>query len=45
MNMSTYNQVEQYYSERLIEIVDRIGLKSIVWQDPLENNVTVSRIT
>ncbi|CAD5121848.1 DgyrCDS10315 [Dimorphilus gyrociliatus] len=44
-NMSTYNQIEQYYSERLIKIVDKIGLKSIVWQDPLENNVTFNKET
>ena len=34
-------QVEKYYIDRTLENVKNIGYKYIVWQDPMDNNVTV----
>ena len=44
--MTQYNQVQQYYAERLIQIVENLPRKPkyIIWQDPIENNVTVSLV-
>ncbi|CAG2117024.1 unnamed protein product, partial [Medioppia subpectinata] len=33
------SQVEQYYTERLIDTIKHIGFKHIVWQDPIDNGV------
>ena len=42
MGFTEYNQVEEYYSERLIDIVSDMGSDYIIWQDPVDKNVTVS---
>lgn len=42
MNLSSYSEVEQYYSVRLLDIIEDLGSKYIIWQDPIDNNVTVS---
>ena len=41
-NMSEYNQLELYYSERLLDIVKRLDKKATVWQDVYDNHVPVS---
>jgi len=40
-NMSEYNQLELYYSERLLDIVKRLDKKATVWQDVYDNHVPV----
>ena len=39
-----YRQVEAYYTSRLTDIVEELGAKVVVWQDPIDNNVTVSNL-
>ena len=39
---SEYNEVEQYYTRRVIDIIESLDDTSyIIWQDPVDNNVTV----
>jgi hypothetical protein len=40
-NMTEYNQLELYYSERLLDIVKRLEKKATVWQDVYDNHVPV----
>ena len=42
MNFDNYSQVEEYFNTRLIDIVEAKGAKTIIWQDPIDNGVTVS---
>lgn len=44
MEFGDYAEVEQYYSNRLINITEELGSKYIIWQDPIDNNVTVGVI-
>ena len=44
MNFTEYNQIEQYYAGRLIDIVSDLGSNYIIWQDPVDNNVTVGSL-
>ena len=39
--MTEYNQLELYYSERLLDIVKRLEKKATVWQDVYDNHVPV----
>ncbi|ELT93601.1 hypothetical protein CAPTEDRAFT_180694 [Capitella teleta] len=45
MEFGDYAEVEQYYSNRLINITEELGSKYIIWQDPIDNNVTVDMNT
>ena len=40
-NYTQYNQLEQYYAERLLGIVKNLNKKATVWQDVYDNNVPV----
>jgi hypothetical protein len=42
-DMDGFEDVEQYFVEKHLAIINDIGVKHIVWQDPLENNVTVRK--
>jgi len=43
---TTYSEVEQYYSRRLIDIVQTFSnTKYVIWQDPVDKNVTVQSDT
>ena len=42
MGFTEYNEIEEYYSQRLIDIVLNLGAKIVTWQDPIDNNVTVN---
>ncbi|CAG2169452.1 unnamed protein product, partial [Oppiella nova] len=39
------SQVEQYYTERMIDTIKDIGFKNIVWQDPIDNGVQLANDT
>ncbi|XP_054157561.1 beta-hexosaminidase subunit alpha-like [Oppia nitens] len=39
------SQVEQYYTERMIDKIKDLGLKHIIWQDPIDNGVHISNDT
>ena len=40
---TNYHEVEQYYARRVIDIVESLPDTSyIIWQDPIDNNVTVN---
>lgn len=44
MNMHNYtrlSQVQEYYAHKHIEMIKGLGLKPIVWQDPLDLGVKV----
>ena len=41
MGFTELNQVEQYYVERIIEIVARKGSYYIIWEDPINKGVKV----
>nr|AYV89273.1 beta-hexosaminidase subunit alpha isoform X1 [Tetranychus evansi] len=36
-------QVEKYYIDRTLENIKNLGYKYIVWQDPIDNNVSISK--
>ncbi|XP_065050975.1 beta-hexosaminidase subunit beta-like [Rhopilema esculentum] len=38
-NNETYEQLEQYYATRLVNIIEKLKRKSIVWQDIFDNGV------
>ena len=40
-NMTEYNQLELYYSEKLLDIVKKLSKKATVWQDVYDNHVPV----
>ncbi len=40
-NFTNISEVQQYYTLRHLEMVKGLGARSIVWNDPLEHNVTV----
>ncbi|XP_077869996.1 beta-hexosaminidase subunit alpha-like [Saccoglossus kowalevskii] len=42
---SEYNKLEEYYQNRLFDIIIGLGSRFIIWQDPIDNNVTVSNMT
>ncbi|KAK2153374.1 hypothetical protein LSH36_299g02006 [Paralvinella palmiformis] len=42
MGFTELNQVEQYYVERIIEIVARKGSYYIIWEDPINKGVKVN---
>ncbi len=39
--LTDLSQVEQYYVQRMIQNIEDIGFKNIVWQDPIDNGVMV----
>ena len=41
MGFEEYNEIEEYYSLRIIDIVLSLNASVIAWQDPIDNNVTV----
>ncbi|XP_013774138.1 beta-hexosaminidase subunit alpha-like [Limulus polyphemus] len=41
-NMTTINEVEQYYVKRTLANVKDIGYKYMIWQDPIDNDVQAS---
>lgn len=41
-NMSTYSELEEFYVRRTLAEVKSLGYKYILWQDPVDNGVTVS---
>ena len=41
MNFTEYNQLEAYYSERLLKIAKELNKKVTVWQDVHDNGVKV----
>jgi hypothetical protein len=42
---TTYSEVEQHYARQLIGIIQTIGnTKYVIWQDPVDKNVTVKTI-
>ncbi|XP_077486330.1 beta-hexosaminidase subunit beta-like isoform X2 [Amblyomma americanum] len=41
-NLRSTNEVEQHYVERTLDNIVRSGLKVVIWQDPIENNVEAS---
>ena len=40
--MKEYHEVEEYYSKRTLQNVKDVGYKYVIWQDPVDNGVTVS---
>jgi hexosaminidase len=43
---TTYSEVEQHYEKRLIALVQNISnVKYVIWQDPVDKNVTVQSDT
>ena len=36
-----YPKLEQYYVTKALEILSRTGRNVIIWQDPLDNGVSV----
>ena len=40
-NFTEYYEVENYYTNRLIGIVENHGAKVIMWQDPIDLGVVV----
>ena len=42
MGFTEYYEVEEYYNLRVTDIVLSLNASVIAWQDPIENNVTVS---
>lgn len=45
MNYTEYNQLEAYYSKRLLEITGKLGKKATVWQDVYDNGVRPDKNT
>lgn len=41
-NMTNYAQVEQYYIQRIVNMVKNQSRKSIVWQEVFENGVQLA---
>ncbi|XP_070537619.1 beta-hexosaminidase subunit alpha-like [Ptychodera flava] len=37
-----YNKLEEYYQDRLFKIIGELGAKYIIWQDPIDNGVSVT---
>ncbi|XP_077976592.1 beta-hexosaminidase subunit beta-like isoform X4 [Styela clava] len=44
-NMTTYNQLEQYYIQKVINICEEIGSSYTVWQEVIDNGVKVENDT
>lgn len=40
--MVEYSELEQYYVEKAIALVQELGYRYIVWQDPVDNGVTLA---
>ena len=41
MGFTDYNQVEQYYIERVMDIVGSKGVYYVIWEDPINKGVQV----
>ncbi|CAH1787941.1 unnamed protein product, partial [Owenia fusiformis] len=41
--MTGYNQLEQYYAQKLLNIMEELGSKYMIWQEPIDNNVTLQK--
>ncbi|KAI0227162.1 Beta-hexosaminidase subunit alpha [Lamellibrachia satsuma] len=41
-NISDYSRLEEYYIRRLSDIVTSLGAKYVIYQDPVDKNVTVT---
>lgn len=44
-NFTTYQQLEEDYIQRIVDIVTNLKRKSIVWQEVFENGVTLTNDT
>lgn len=44
-NFTTYQQLEEDYIQRIVDIVTNLNRKSIVWQEVFENGVTLTNDT
>lgn len=44
-NLTKYNQLEEYYIQRLVDITDNLKAKSIVWEEVFTNGVRLPRST
>ncbi|KAK2170988.1 hypothetical protein NP493_1119g00004 [Ridgeia piscesae] len=42
-NISDYSRLEEYYIRRLTDIVTSHGAKYVIWQDPVDKNVSISK--
>ena len=43
-NISDYSRLEEYYIRRLTDIVTSHGAKYVIWQDPVDKNVSVGKM-
>lgn len=41
MNFTEYNQLEAYYTNKLLGITKKLGKRATVWQDVYDNGVRV----
>lgn len=40
-NISTFEELEQQYIQRIVDMVKKLSFKSIVWQEVFENGVSL----
>lgn len=42
-NYTEYSQVQEHYTVRHLEMVKELGIKPVIWHDPLEFGVNVRK--
>ena len=42
--MHSIVQLEEYYSKRLIQIINKMGRSPVVWQDPFDKGIKVRKV-
>ena len=43
MNISDYHKLEEYYTRKLLGIARSVNYSHVIWQDPIDNGVKVSK--
>lgn len=44
-NLTTFEAVEEFYIQRIVNMVDKLSRKSIVWQEVFQNGVNLANGT